>query len=396
MRINKNAIRLKVGQTSTSSTTLNVDENQFIKSQGTQTINTSGVQSLFDDSKLVDDYFLKGSYKVVSDIDCRNNIPCEYRKLGMQVMVVGPDASFKRYVLKGNDPCSNEGWEEVLSTTNEVDVKLVEDYSVLGDYLNTQRDLNLKLKQSILNLQTQVNNIELIDEKVQITEDTSFAQIGESQKDVNKNVSDYKINADLKNQEQDDRLTALEGEDVSQNDIINGLQTALDNKVNKNPEIVSSTKTKVTYDSKGLVIDGDDATTIDINDSIDRRYVTDVQLNTIQNTSGINTGDETTLSIQTKRPLKTINNESLEGSGNVQINYNDLDNLPTIVNDKNYVHNQIVASNFWEIQHNLDKYPSVSIIDSGNNLVVGEIKYIDSNNIIITFTSVFSGKAYFN
>lgn len=116
----------------------------------------------------------------------------------------------------------------------------------------------------------------------------------------------------------------------------------------------------------------------------------------LDNQSGINTGDETTLSIQTKRPLKTINNESLEGSGNVQINYNDLDNLPTIVNDKNYVHNQIVASNFWEIQHNLDKYPSVSIIDSGNNLVVGEIKYIDSNNIIITFTSVFSGKAYFN
>ena len=70
--------------------------------------------------------------------------------------------------------------------------------------------------------------------------------------------------------------------------------------------------------------------------------------------------------------------------------------LPTIINDKNYVHNQIVASNSWEIQHNLDKYPSVSIVDSGNNLVIGEIKYIDSNNIIITFTSVFSGKAYLN
>lgn len=116
----------------------------------------------------------------------------------------------------------------------------------------------------------------------------------------------------------------------------------------------------------------------------------------LDNQSGINSGDETTLSIQTKRPLKTVNGESLEGNGNVQINYNNLDNLPTIVNDKNYVHNQIVASNFWEIQHNLDKYPSVSIIDSGNNLVVGEIKYIDLNNIIITFTSVFSGKAYFN
>lgn len=101
-------------------------------------------------------------------------------------------------------------------------------------------------------------------------------------------------------------------------------QLALDNKVNKNPEIVSSTKTKVTYDSKGLVIAGDDATTIDINDSIDRRYVTDVQLNTIQNTSGINTGDETTLSIQTKRPLKTIKGESLEGVGNINLTKDDV------------------------------------------------------------------------
>lgn len=50
----------------------------------------------------------------------------------------------------------------------------------------------------------------------------------------------------------------------------------------------------------------------------------------LDNQSGVNTGDETTSSIQAKRPLKTINGESLEGSGNVQIDYNDLDNLPVI------------------------------------------------------------------
>ncbi len=50
----------------------------------------------------------------------------------------------------------------------------------------------------------------------------------------------------------------------------------------------------------------------------------------LDNQSGINSGDETTLSIQTKRPLKTVNNESLEGTGNIQIDYNDLDNLPAI------------------------------------------------------------------
>ena len=42
----------------------------------------------------------------------------------------------------------------------------------------------------------------------------------------------------------------------------------------------------------------------------------------LDNQSGVNTGDETTTSIQTKRPLKTINSESLEGSGNIEITNN--------------------------------------------------------------------------
>jgi len=37
------------------------------------------------------------------------------------------------------------------------------------------------------------------------------------------------------------------------------------------------------------------------------------------NLSGTNTGDETISSIQTKRPLKTINSQSLEGSGNISV-----------------------------------------------------------------------------
>jgi len=43
-------------------------------------------------------------------------------------------------------------------------------------------------------------------------------------------------------------------------------------------------------------------------------------INTLQtDNTGVNTGDETTLSIQTKRPLKTVNSQSLEGVGNVVI-----------------------------------------------------------------------------
>ncbi len=74
----------------------------------------------------------------------------------------------------------------------------------------------------------------------------------------------------------------------------------------------------------------DTTTTANISDSTNKRYCTDAQKIVISNTSNINTGDETTATIQTKRPLKTINSQSLEGSGNLQINYTDLSNKPTI------------------------------------------------------------------
>lgn len=74
---------------------------------------------------------------------------------------------------------------------------------------------------------------------------------------------------------------------------ITGLQTALDGKVDENTAIVGATKTKITYDAKGLVTAGADATTADIADSTDKRYVTDAQLTVIGNTSGTNTGDQT-------------------------------------------------------------------------------------------------------
>lgn len=59
-----------------------------------------------------------------------------------------------------------------------------------------------------------------------------------------------------------------------------------------NGPITGATKTKITYDAKGLVTSGADATTADIADSSNKRYVTDAQLTVIGNTSGTNTGDQ--------------------------------------------------------------------------------------------------------
>ena len=107
------------------------------------------------------------------------------------------------------------------------------------------------------------------------------------------------------------------------------LQTALDNKVDENTAIVGATKTKITYDAKGLVTAGADATTADIADSTNKRYVTDANLTVIGNTSGTNTGDNATNSqysgLATSKQdtlvsgtnLKTINSTTLLGSGNI-------------------------------------------------------------------------------
>jgi hypothetical protein len=67
-----------------------------------------------------------------------------------------------------------------------------------------------------------------------------------------------------------------------------------------NSVITGATKTKISYDAKGLVTSGADATTADIADSSNKRYVTDANLVVIGNTSGTNTGDETQSSILAK------------------------------------------------------------------------------------------------
>lgn len=64
--------------------------------------------------------------------------------------------------------------------------------------------------------------------------------------------------------------------------------------------------------------------------------------------------------------------------------------------DKTFVFEQSVPSNEWEITHNMEKYPSVTVIDSADNEVVGDIQYIDENSLIVRFNGAFSGKASLN
>ena len=64
--------------------------------------------------------------------------------------------------------------------------------------------------------------------------------------------------------------------------------------------------------------------------------------------------------------------------------------------DKTFVFTQGVPALVWNINHNLNKFPSVSVVDTSNTNVFSQVDYVDSNNLTITNTAQFAGKAYLN
>lgn len=64
--------------------------------------------------------------------------------------------------------------------------------------------------------------------------------------------------------------------------------------------------------------------------------------------------------------------------------------------DKTLIFNQISSESTWNITHSLNKFPSITVVDDGNNVIVGDIQYISKNQLTITFASAVSGKAYLN
>ena len=67
-----------------------------------------------------------------------------------------------------------------------------------------------------------------------------------------------------------------------------------------------------------------------------------------------------------------------------------------IITSKTYTHEQGEASDSWIIEHNLNKYPSVTLVDSAGTQFQGRVEYIDENNCIVYMNGATKGKAYLN
>lgn len=61
-----------------------------------------------------------------------------------------------------------------------------------------------------------------------------------------------------------------------------------------------------------------------------------------------------------------------------------------------YIHTQMSASAIWVITHNLNRFPAVDVVNSAEEVVIGEILYNSANTVTLTFVSAFAGKAFLN
>ena len=67
-----------------------------------------------------------------------------------------------------------------------------------------------------------------------------------------------------------------------------------------------------------------------------------------------------------------------------------------IILENSFDFTQGVPSVLWTIKHDLNKFPSVTVVNESKEVMIGNIKYIDKDNITITFSAAFSGYAYLN
>jgi hypothetical protein len=64
--------------------------------------------------------------------------------------------------------------------------------------------------------------------------------------------------------------------------------------------------------------------------------------------------------------------------------------------DATYVHVQSTASATWTVGHNLGKYPSVSVVDTGGTTVIPDVHYDSPAAVTLTFGAPTSGQAFCN
>ncbi len=96
-------------------------------------------------------------------------------------------------------------------------------------------------------------------------------------------------------------------------------------------------------------------------------------------------------------PLAKVNVKASQSCPEIPTNVCTVLDLEQIIADTGtFVFCQDLPLAQWTITHNLGRFPSVTVVDSGNTVVVGNVAYTNSNVLVLTFGSAFNGCAYLN
>ena len=71
-------------------------------------------------------------------------------------------------------------------------------------------------------------------------------------------------------------------------------------------------------------------------------------------------------------------------------------NQTVTITSKTFVYEQAIASDTWVIEHNLDKYPSVTVVDTAGTVFAASVEYNSNNVCTVYINGATKGKAYLN
>jgi len=108
----------------------------------------------------------------------------------------------------------------------------------------------------------------------------------------------------------------------------------------------------------------------------------------VSNNIQIKSGDSVNVSTSTTAPISV---KPVSKSTSISVA-----GFSAALADKNYVHEQSSASATWTITHNLNKRPSVSVVDSAGTQIICEVYYDSDNQVTLTFDDSTAGQAYLN
>jgi hypothetical protein len=63
-------------------------------------------------------------------------------------------------------------------------------------------------------------------------------------------------------------------------------------------------------------------------------------------------------------------------------------------NTRRHIHTQSSVSSEWTVTHSLGGKPQVTVVDSSDTCVFGEVIYISNSQLKVLFSAPFSGFAY--